>query len=80
MQMKLKYELSGALRGSVAVHQPTAVHIVGGQFHAHAVTQQHANVIFSHFAGQVCQQLVPIIQFHTECGIGQRLDNGAFNN
>jgi len=41
----------------MAIHDPAFGQIVGRKLHTHPVTQQYANVVLTHLAGEVRQDL-----------------------
>lgn len=45
----------------------------------HQVARENADVVHTHFAGDVGKYLVPILQLYPEHRIGQRLDNLPFH-
>src|SRR5271165_5512196 len=59
----------------VAVHNPSAIQVVGRKFDRDFVSWQNADEILAHLAGNVRQYLVFIFELHLEHGIGQRLDH-----
>jgi hypothetical protein len=53
-----------------AVHNPAACQIVWGNFYPDPITQKNANVILAHLSGEVCEDLVAVIQFNLKLGAG----------
>ena len=52
------------------IHNASAGQVVLGEFHEHAVAAEHADVVLSHFAGQMRQDFVAIGQLDSERGVG----------
>src|SRR5690606_4795483 len=52
--------------------------VVGRHFDLDSVTGQDADVVLAHATGDVCDDLVSILQADPEGGVGQRLYDGAF--
>src|SRR5690606_4888628 len=48
------------------------------QFDAHLVASQDADVVLAHLAGDVRGNDVPVFQLHSEHGVGQGVDDSAF--
>src|SRR5579864_722554 len=63
----------------VPVHDPTAGQVVGAKLHDHAVVGQDADVVHPHLPADMSENLMPVVQFHAEEGIRERLDNRAFD-
>jgi hypothetical protein len=57
----------------VSINNSSAIQIVGRELDRDFVSGENADEIFSHFAGNVRQNLVFVFQFHLEHSIGQRL-------
>src|SRR5215204_6861198 len=56
---------------------PPARKIVGREFHRHAVTRQHADVVLAHLAAQVAEHGVLVLQLDGEHRVRQRVDHFA---
>lgn len=68
--------ISGLL---VTVDDTTSGKVVGAQFHYYSVLRQDANVVLTHLARDVCENLVAVIQLNTEHRVGQSFNHRAFN-
>ena len=64
----------------VAVRDSTPGEVVGSQLYLNLVAGQDTDVVHPHLSGDVRQNLVAILEFDTEHGVRQRLDNGAFEH
>jgi len=62
-----------------AVGDATLGQIVRRQFYGHLVTCKNTYVIFTHFAGNVRRNHVPVFKFYAEHGIRQSVDHFAFH-
>jgi len=51
--------------------------VVGGEFHRYFVAHKNLDEIHSHFAGNMGEHVVPILQCYLEHCVGQRLGNHA---
>ena len=71
MMKKLLTQLRTALR--VTINNPRLVQIEEGHFHIDLVADRDANEIFSHFAGDMGENVVSIGQCHTEHCTGKYL-------
>src|SRR5213594_3692129 len=65
--------------GSVSEEDPAAGEVVGAELHEHPVIRQDLDVVLSYFPADVCEYLVPVLEFHPEGGIAQALDDGALD-
>src|SRR6185437_13349327 len=63
----------------VPVNDATAAQIVGTELNDHPVIRQDTDVVHPHLPADVGEYLVPIVQLHSEEGVGQRLDHRAFD-
>ena len=61
------------------VSDPSSAQVVGAQIHLHPVSGQYPDVVHPHFARDVRQHVVPVLQLDPELRVGQRLGYGAFN-
>src|SRR5690606_25629492 len=52
--------------------------VVGRHFDLDAVTGQDADVVLAHAPGDVRDDLVPVLELHTEHRVGKRLGDRAF--
>lgn len=59
----------------VAVHNSSAVQVVGTQLNGYAVTRQNADEVFAHSSRDVRQNFVVRLELYLEHGVGQRLDD-----
>ena len=64
--------------GLEAVNDACFVGIVRGHFDFHPIPNHQANEAFTHFAGDVSQYFVSVLEFHTEHGASQHGGDGAF--
>ena len=62
-----------------AVNYPSPCEIIRRNLHHHLITRDHLNEIHPHFAGDMSQNPVPILEFHPEHGIGQSFNHNAFH-
>ena len=49
--------------------------IIRGHFHGHAITQQNANIVLTHFTGKVSQHHMTVIQLYSKLSAGQSFNN-----
>src|SRR5688500_17010296 len=63
-----------------AVGDATSGEVVRGELHLHLVAGKDSDVVHPHLAGDVRQHLVAVVELDTEHGIGQRLQNRAFQH
>lgn len=61
------------------VNDPAPGQIIGRQFNRHLVSGKYFNEVHAHLSRNMGKDTMPIIQFNTEHGIGQGLDNTPFN-
>src|SRR2546423_1729130 len=59
----------------VTIHNTAARQIVWRKLHRHFISRQNADEILAHFAGNVRQHLMLVLQLHPKHGIRQRLNN-----
>src|SRR5512146_3593781 len=59
----------------VPIHNSSPGQVVGRKFHRHAVPGKDTNEVLAHFAGDMRQYLMLVLQFDLEHGVGQRLDH-----
>src|SRR6266545_2502770 len=59
----------------VPIHHATSREVVWGQLHAHTVPGQDPDVVHPHLPRDVREHLVPVLELHTEHGVGQGLDD-----
>src|SRR5689334_11528036 len=57
---------------------PSLGHVVRADFHLHLVSRQDADEELPHLAAYVGHDLLAILQFHFEVGIGQGLGDFSF--
>jgi len=50
----------------VAIRDTTAGEVVGSEFHLHFVARKNSDVMHPHFPGDVRQDFVAILEFHSE--------------
>src|ERR1700751_4181447 len=67
-------------RSLVSVGDPTPAEVVGSELHLDAIAGQDADVVHAHLPRDVSQHLVPVLELHSEHGIGQRLDDCALEH
>lgn len=76
--------LDGAIRRGyrllVAVRDATSFEVVGSEFHLNTIAGENSDVVHPHFAGDVGQNLVTVLQFNPEHCVGKGLRYGAFQN
>lgn len=53
--------------------------VVGREFYSHSVASQDSDVVLAHFSRNVGRYDVTIIEFDTEHGIRQRINDRAFH-
>jgi hypothetical protein len=63
----------------VAVRDATAREVVRRELDLDAVTRSDADVVHAHLPGNVGEDLVPVLEFDTEHGIGERFDDRSFD-
>src|SRR3984893_5311191 len=63
----------------VPVNDATAAQVVRTELNDHPVVRQDTDIVHPHLPADVGEYLVPVVQLHTEEGIGQRLDHRAFD-
>src|SRR5262249_6078707 len=71
--------LAGFCRLLVAVDDPAATQVIGGQLDDHPVVGQDPDIVHPHLAADMSKNLVPVVELHSEKGIGQRFDYRALN-
>src|SRR5271166_5338234 len=59
----------------IPIHDAAPVQVVGRKLHGHPVAWKYFDEVLAHFAGDVRQNLVLVLQLNLEHGIGQRLDH-----
>jgi hypothetical protein len=62
-----------------SIHDPPPAQVVRREFYGDFVSGQDLDEMHSHFAGNMRQHPVPIVQFNPEHGIGQGLHDRSFN-
>src|SRR6266849_8785552 len=68
----------------VAIHNPATRQIVRRKLHRDFISRQNADEILAHLSGDVCQDLVFVLQLNAKHGVWQRFDdrghhfNGVF--
>src|SRR4051794_2156986 len=71
---------SSSLCGSlVAVDDPAARQVVGRQLHHDLVLGEDPDVVLTHLAADVRQDLVPVLELHPEHRVGQGFDDPALD-
>jgi hypothetical protein len=63
----------------IAVYNPSACQIIGGQFDQYFVARQYSYEVLAHLAGNVSQNHVLILEFDPKHGVGQRFDHCSNN-
>jgi hypothetical protein len=71
--------LSVIVRLLIPVHDPPTTEVVGTELYDNPVVRQDTDVVHPHFPADVSENLVPVVQLHSEKGIRQRLDDRALN-
>ena len=61
------------------VGNPTLAEIIGGQLDSNFVTAKDTDIVFSHLAGDVCNNHMSILQLYPKLGIRQVFKNRAFH-
>ena len=51
--------------------------VIGGHFDTHFVAGQYLDVVHTHLAGDVRDDLVTVLEFDTELRVGECLDDNA---
>src|SRR4051812_2362763 len=62
---------------AVAVHDPRAVEVVGGDLHADPVARQDPDAEAAHLARDVAEDLVSVVELDAEHGVGEGLHHLA---
>jgi hypothetical protein len=70
---------AGAAALPVAVDDASAVQVVRGKLHAHAVTEEDPDPVAPHLAGRVAERLVPVVELDPEHPIAEGLDDLALH-
>src|SRR3954464_8350623 len=70
---------SSLLELLVAVDDPAARQVVGRQLHDDLVLGEDPDVVLTHLAADVRQDLVPVLELHPEHRIGQGFDDPALD-
>src|SRR5262252_3693459 len=65
---------------SGAVGDPTARQVVRRDFDGHAVARDDADEVLAHLAADVSEDLVPAVHLDAELGVGEGLDDRAFEH
>ena len=52
--------------------------IVRGHLNGHAIAGQDTDAVFAHLSSRVGQRLMPVVELHKKPGVGQHLEDGAF--
>src|SRR4029450_9262798 len=60
-----------AIPSFVAIGDATPAEVVGRELDLHTITREDADVMHAHLAGDVGQDLVPVLQFDTEHRVGE---------
>src|SRR5579871_1060427 len=68
------YDSQTKLKLFVPVYNPAARQVVRRKLDGHLIAGQNADEVLAHFAGDVRQHLVLVLQLHAEHRIRQRLD------
>src|ERR1700761_1935963 len=63
----------------VPVDDASAAQVVRTELNDHPVVRQDTDVVHPHLPTDVSEYLVPVVQLHSEEGVGQRLDHRAFD-
>ena len=53
----------------VAVHDPAAREVIGRQLYDNTIVREDSDVVHSHFAADVGEHFVPIVEFYSEHGV-----------
>ena len=61
----------------MTVRNATFREVIGGHFDLHFVTGQDLDVVHTHFAGDMSDNLVSVFQFDAEHGVAEGFDNGS---
>src|SRR5215468_10273132 len=69
----------GFCRLLVAVDDPAATQVIRAQLDDHPVVGQDPDIVHPHLAADMSKNLVPVVELHSEKGIGQRFDYRALN-
>jgi hypothetical protein len=67
-------------RSLVPVGDSASGEVIWGEFHLDLVAWQDADVVHAHFAGDVRQYLVPVVEFDLEHGVRQRFEDLALED
>src|ERR1700712_79925 len=71
---------SSSLLGSlVAVDDSAARQVVGRELHDDLVLGEDSDVVLTHLAADVREDLVPVLELDPEHGVRERLDDRAFD-
>src|SRR6188472_3113449 len=68
------------LRSLVAICDATSGEVVGGELYLHLVPRQDPDVVHPHLPGDVRQDLVAVVQLDAEHGVGEGLQDRAFQH
>src|SRR3954468_15563187 len=63
----------------VAVDDPATRQVVRRQLHHDPVVREDADVVHTHLAADVCQDLVAVLELDLEHGVRKRLDDSALD-
>ena len=63
----------------VAVGDPAAAEVVGGELDLHAVTRKDPDVVHSHLARDVREHFVPVLELDAKHGVRERFDHRSFD-
>ena len=61
----------------VAVHNASAIQVVGAELDSDAIAGEDADEVFAHTARNVREDLVLVLQLNLEQSVGQGLDNSG---
>ncbi len=77
--MSVRFRSRYAIRLSVTECDPAARQVVWRELDLHLVAGGDADVVHAHLSRDMGKHLVPVFEFDTEHGIGQRFNNRAFD-
>src|SRR5471030_405631 len=63
----------------VAVDDAAAIEVIGAELHHHAVLGEDPDVVLTHLAADVSENLVPVGQLNAKESVGQCFDHGALD-
>src|SRR5512146_2078685 len=63
----------------IAIHDPSAGQVVGRKFHRYAIAGKNTNEVLAHFAGDMRQHLMLVLQLDLKHGVRQRFDDHGHN-